>query len=245
MKLRVSIAQQMFRNRELIKALAFAVVVKEHAVSSTVPNWSLAKLHDLTGLSTITIKKRLKTLRVYGLVSETAGKNGNTITFLSLHSKNRRNNVVHNNKLPSCVKEAEQYLRAILIVLIQSRRDCIKSAWGAATDGRSLKEVKAGRRALARAGIHGQCYVENGLSYKGIARRIGISLATAVKTVAFAIKEKLLSKERHVLQLYAPKVGLFGGRIAQIFTNSFVTKNNIYIVRANTYIINNKNISMV
>ena len=53
----------MYRNSQLRKAIAFSLFVKAHTRNSIVKNWSINKLHDITGVSVNAIKDRLFILK--------------------------------------------------------------------------------------------------------------------------------------------------------------------------------------
>ena len=59
-----------YNDRNIVKALALAVFVKNMVKSSSIPNFTIDKLHKLTGLHATTIKKRLKTLDNLVLLAE-------------------------------------------------------------------------------------------------------------------------------------------------------------------------------
>lgn len=75
-----------------------------------------------------------------------------------------------------------------------------------------------------------QEYAEYGLSLKRIAKEIGCSTVTALKTVNYAIENGWLLKHKHCIQYYAKGVSYM-----DIPWATFSTKNNIYVIQPNTY----------
>ena len=53
----------MYRNPNIRKAIAFSLFVKSQVVSSTVQEWTINKMHTITGVSALAIRDRLRTLR--------------------------------------------------------------------------------------------------------------------------------------------------------------------------------------
>ena len=49
----------MYRNSSLRKAIAFSVFVKAHTPNCVVKDWSVNKLHEMTGVSANAIKARI------------------------------------------------------------------------------------------------------------------------------------------------------------------------------------------
>ena len=82
----------MYRNSQLRKAIAFSLFVKTHTRNSIVKDWSVNKLHDITGISANAIKDRLTILRNMELIEET-GLNNKHLVFKSLHSHTAHRNI--------------------------------------------------------------------------------------------------------------------------------------------------------
>lgn len=60
----------MYRNPNIRKAIAFSLFVKSQVVSSTVQEWTINKMHTITGVSALAIRDRLRTLRELDLIEE-------------------------------------------------------------------------------------------------------------------------------------------------------------------------------
>lgn len=128
----------MYRNSQLRKAIAFSLFVKAHTRNSIVKNWSINKLHDITGISVNAIKDRLFVLKNMELVEET-GLGNKHLVFKSLHSHTAHRNIVipeitfkpnanlKKNAYAQEIKNIENTLTAMLLVEIQRRKDCCKT----------------------------------------------------------------------------------------------------------------------
>ena len=225
----------MYGDQDLVKAIALALFIKTRTISSTIPHYTVNKLRTITGLSFATIKNRLNRLKDYGIITF-VGKENNCLVVKSLCSKNRHKNFDISCINNDSVKEIEQSLRAMLVVGIQLHKDYARRVLRASSDGRTTAEIKDGRRNSRRYCYYGD-YKENGLSYKGIARRLGVSVVTAFRTVSYALKHHFLTKIRHIEQVFVRGIGTFSSKIENFCQNCFSTRNNVYKVHANTYIV--------
>lgn len=218
----------MFGNKELLKAIAMLMFIRKKLGSSILRNYSTNKLVSITGAHASTIKKRIRVLSQYNLVSIT----DKTLVLRSIVSKHARRNIKLGERFMkySTLKEVEYSLQAMLVKELQNKKDfakrTIRNAHGSSHD---YKVVKAARDAARKFG-YGNQYIEKGLSYKTIAKRLGVSIKTAVKVVNFAVKRTILKKTTHFLSTYLPKVNYMEG-----LGYTFTTYNYGYTVLANTY----------
>ena len=218
----------MFNNKELLKAIAMCLLIRKKLGSNVLKNYSINKLVNLLGAHARTIKKRIRVLSQYGLLTI----EGKALVLRSIVSNHAKRNVkLGERKVEySSLKSVEYSLQAILVVVIQSRKDfaqrTIRNAHGASHD---YKVVKAARDAARKFG-YGFEYKENGLSYKTIARRLGVSVKTAVEIVKFAVKRTILKKTTHSIATYMQSVcGM------EVYGYTFTTRNYGYKVLANSY----------
>ena len=218
----------MFGNKELLKAIAMFLLIRKRLGSNILKDYSINKLVNLLGAHACTIKKRMHVLAQYGLVTIV----GKTLMLRSVVSKHAKRNVnVGERKIEySSLKSVEYSLQAILVVVVQSRKDfakrTIRNAHGASHD---FNVIKAARDAARKFG-YGFEYKENGLSYKTIARRLGVSVKTAVEIVKFAVKRTILKKTTHSIATYMQSVcGM------EVYGYTFTTRNYGYKVLANSY----------
>lgn len=218
----------MFGNKELLKAIAMFLLIKKRLGSNVIKEYSINKLSSLTGAHARTIKKRLRVLSQYGLISI----ENKTLTLRSVVSKHTKRNVKlgEDEMEYTSLKTVEYSLQAILVAQIQLRKDfakrTIRNAHGASRD---YKVVKAARD-LARKFGYGFEYIEMGLSYRTIAKRLGVSIKSAVEIVKFAVKRSILTKITHSIATYLPSVcGM------EVYGYTFTTRNYGYNVLANSY----------
>lgn len=218
----------MFNNKELLKAIAMFLLIRKRLGSNILKDYSTNKLVSIIGAHARTIKNRMCVLRQYGLVSVV----GKTLMLRSIVSKHAKRNVkLGERKMEySSLKSVEYSLQSILVVVIQNRKDfakrTIRNAHGASHD---YKVVKSARDAARRFG-YGFEYVEKGLSYKTIAKKLGVCIKTAVEIVKFAVKRTILKKETHSIATYMQSVC---GR--EVYGYTFTTRNYGYNILANTY----------
>lgn len=218
----------MFGNKNLLKAIAMFLLIRKRLGSNVLKNYSINKLVNITGAHASTIKKRIRVLSEYGLVTIS----DKSLMLRSVVSKHAKRNVkLGERKMEySSLKSVEYSLQAILVVVVQSRKDfaqrTIRNAHGASHD---YKVVKAARDAARKFG-YGFEYIERGLSYKTIAKKLGVSIKTAVEIVKFAVKRTILKKTKHFIADYLPKVNFMEG-----LGYTFTTRNYGYKVAANTY----------
>lgn len=241
MEIRRKLIAQMYGNAKLRKAIAFSIYVKSKTPSSAVPQWSVNKLRELTGVSAGAIKQRIRTLKEYDLITF-VGKGENCAVFRSLRSSSSHRNVfIHETKFDGdkqkkknndaqSVKHIEDTLTAILIVEIQRHKDYARQMIQQKRSPKSLTDYKEARKVCNRCG-YGEKYVERGLSYKTIAKRLGIGLQKAVETIKFAVEQKFLAKFKQTKRLFVANLRYIEDMLS--FTYSY--GNYIYSVYANRY----------
>lgn len=220
---------EMFGSSNLLKAIAMALLVRKRTKGNIIKDFTINKLAELIGMHPTTIRKRLHTLKGYGLVSY-QGKN---LVFRSLVSKHKQRNVRLAKIVYGKVKDVERSLQAILVAIMQMKKDFVKRTILTAHNGRKAKDVKRAQK-LERRHRWGSEYVEHGLGYKKIAKVLGVCKTTAVKVIEFATERKLLKKQTNYTWEYMPGVNFLDMR-EQGYT--FTTRNYGCIVRANTYIV--------
>lgn len=230
-KVRRRIFRKMYKNKSVTKALALAIFVKNQIKSSTINNFSYNKLRTVTGLHINTLKKRLTTLKSLGLV-EFIGTHKQHLCFKSIVSSCDHQNVSIKHGKFDTLKDIEMSLFAYLIVELQRNKDYAKHTIQTAKDGHDLEEVKKAKRSCKRYG-YGVDFEEWGMSYKGIAKRLGVGIQKAFFAVEFAVKAGLLEKMNRQIQRYVKGVGSICKHIDANFT--FCTKDNEYYILANAY----------
>lgn len=208
-----------------------AIYVKQNTTSSLVKDWSINKLRQITGLSSTTIKKRLPLLYQQGFIT-CQGRNNEHLLFVNLKSSCNRNNIDIANIQSDSVKDIEKSLMALLVVLIQKQKEYARLQLQHASDGKTVAEIKHGMRERKRYGWHPR-FVDNGLSYARIAKRLGVSLRKAFDTVAFGLKCGFFTKMSHFIKLNVKGASNLS-EVPQGFT--FISKRGyLFKVYANTY----------
>lgn len=221
----------MYKQKSVTKALALAIFVKSKIASSTVNDFSYNKLHRLTGAHINTLKKRITILRQMGLV-EFIGSHKQHLCFKSITSSSEHRNIDIKHIKVDTLKDTEASLFAYLVVELQRKKDFVKHTIQTAKNGNNLEQVKKAKRTCKRYGYDEE-YQEWGMSYKGIAKRLGVCLQKAFAIVKFAIKQGLIEKTKRQYQKFVKGIGTMCKHIDSDFT--FCTKDNEYYILANAY----------
>lgn len=234
MYIRRNIFNSVRGNANLIKALALAIYIKKHIVSSTITNYSLNKVRNRTGLAYSSIRKRIETLKQLGFI-RFGGKNNEHLTIVCLSSKCNRRNIDLSKCVFDSVKDIEKSLTALFIVEIQKHKDFAKHTIQTAFNPEKgqLKDMKKARKLCNRYGW-GKEFNEYGISYKTIAKKLGVCLQKAFEIVKFAIVNNIIVKHNHIKQLYIKGIG-FAQKYCNFNDVTFFTNNNAYKVYANSY----------
>ena len=242
-QIRRKILHQMYRNTQVRKAIAFSLFVKARTVSSTVNNWSVNKLHLLTGVSAAAIRQRLAVLRQMELIEE-VGKTKKHLVFKSLKSNTSHRNAevpdidfienksINKNAYAQEIKQIEDTLSVMLIVEIQNHKNYAKQMIQQTQFPKDTKELKGAKKACNRFG-YGEKFNDNGISYKFIAEKLGISVQKAFEVIKFAVEKQILCKYRNVEKRFLSSLDYVKDMILNNYT--YIKKNVIYKVKANTY----------
>ena len=230
-RIRRKIFYKMYKNKSVTKALALAIFVKSKISSSTVNDFSYNKLHRLTGAHINTLKMRIAILRQMGLV-EFIGSHKQHLCFKSITSSSNHRNVDIKHGYYDTLKSTEESLFAYLIVEIQRKKDFVKHTIQTAKDGHDLEQVKKAKRTCKRYGYNDE-YHEWGISYKYIAKKLGVCLQKAFAIVKFAIKQGLIEKTKRQIQKFVKGIGSMCKHVDANFT--FCTRDNEYYILANSY----------
>lgn len=230
--IRKKLVYKMYNNDRLVKALSLAIFVKNQIVSSTINNYTIDKLHILTSLHSTTIKKRLDTLKQMGLV-KFVGKNKEHMIFESITSSSEHRNVYAEFVMFDNIKDIEKALYALLVVEIQKAKDFVKHTIQSMNNPSNLDEHKKAKKICNRNG-YGNEYKEYGISYKYIAKRIGVCLQKAFNVVKFAIEKGFLNKFNRQKQEFSYRIGCTS-KYDENKDYTFCTLNNKYTILANVY----------
>lgn len=238
----------MIGRKDMVKAIALSLFVKDKIFSSTITDFSYYKLSKMTGLHPTTLKKRISTLKSLNLVSF-VGSHREHLCFASLSSSSKHRNIYigyfdgydkvedRDNGKPSSkeqIERLENYLFSSFVIEIQRRKDFAKQVIRSSVDGKHYKEVKSSRRICKHYG-YGREYIENGISLRRIAKEMGVCISTAIGVVRWAVKERLFTVDRNQIQIYNKGIGKLACFLDGIADFTFCTKDNEYYILANTY----------
>lgn len=261
MQIRRTLFKDIITSTQNVRAIAMAVYIKRTCAASAIPNWSYNKLHNITGLHASTCRSYLQTLKDMGLVSFT-GKNNNTIVFNSLASHSKRRNINLDVVVADSVKSIAYSLYSLLVALIQRSKDYVQQTIATIKSASaSISDRKAAIRTARRCGWRDTCaqrwiteaatkeereqrildanrrdllkYKDNGISLKGIGKRIKAGLQKVQRIIKFATVHDFLIKHTKRLRFFndnAPIVHMFNPN-----KYTFATRNFLFIVKANRY----------
>ena len=223
--IRRSLINECFSNKELLKALAMAYLIKHRTKSSNIRHYSINLIHSITGIHATTIRKRLQTLNEYGLILI---EKDNLIIRSTVSKHSKRNMNIGRMDFTN-VKTVERSLQALQVVFMQQRKDFCKHTIHNAHNGFNPKKIKAARKACRKYGF-GDKYVERGLSYATIAKKLGLSVTTVFSVVKHGVMRKYFKKFTHFVGTF-----LKGVCRMDIQGYTFTTTNYGFQVQANTY----------
>lgn len=224
-------------NPRIQKAVSIAILLKIHLGRiSTMHNWSVNKIHELTGISATTIKKYMPLMKSLGLV-HIEGRNNEHLVVKKLSSKRQGRNIDISKFDFSSFKDIYNCLRAFLALAIQARKEFVRRALHASHNPSSsggLKRARSKLRRLVKNGVISGMdakFEDHGISHARIARETGNCLRTAHSIIEFAIKKRWWKKEKHELRVLLSGIAFrdTGG----LFT--YTTKNYLVVSLANTY----------
>lgn len=231
----LALMESMRGNLLLIKAVAMSIYVKNRTRDSRVKDYSLNRLRRFTHLHHSTVRKYVDELALWGLVRMEEGD----LVFGQLSDRHGKNISIGSTD-GLTIKQLENQLLAAQVVLIVKRKEYAKRLIDESTNPKrsrskeDLARYKKARKKRLRYGYK-ESFRDNGLSYKGIARRLGIGLQKAEEVVRYATTHGLLVKHTHQEQHRVDGIGAMGKFIDGVGGVTFVTKNNQYIIFANTY----------
>lgn len=224
-------------NTRLQKVVAMALYIKFIlGRSSMMQNFTINKLHEKTGISATTLKKYLPILKQLGFLHY----DKQNIIFNKISSHCKRRNICVDKFCFESFKDTYKSLRAFIALAIQSHKDFIRRTLQILAEPNNYKEFKKARRyvkGLVKKGII-PCmdakYKEYGLSLKRISLDLGCCVRTTQRVMQYAIKHEWCKKQRNFEQVFA-----YGVNYIDVHWSTFTTKNNIYVIHPNIYVLNN------
>lgn len=241
--IRKKIHYTMMGRKDVVKAIALSLFIKDTIYSSTIKDFSYYKLSAMTGLHPTTLRKRVSLLKRMGLVSF-VGARRQHLCFASLSSTGKHRNIYigyasaydKSKRLTNKekIERIENFLFASFVIEIQKRKDFAKQAIRSSIDGHNYQDVKSSRRICKHYG-YGREYIELGISLRRIAKEMGVCVKTAIGIIRWAVKERLFKVTRNQIQVYHKGIGFMAKYLGDEATFTFCTKDNEYYILANTY----------
>lgn len=215
-----------------VKALAMAIMVKNRTRQSRVVACNPYRLQKLTGLHSKTVRRYLSKLDDLNLIRW----EGKDLVLLSLSER-------CNMKLPDTfdrsMAELENMLLAMYIIDIVKQKEyakqTISSAYAPKREKHATERMKKARR-VCKTYNYGNVYREYGLSYDTIAKRLGISLQKAAEVIHFAEDNHMLIRQKRQEQFYLHNAR-GGEKYMNLGKGVFCTKDNVYKIYANVYVL--------
>lgn len=195
-------------------------------------DFSFNKLHNTTGLHYVTLRKRMATLEGMSLIMR-HGKDKRNLSFLRVHRSNDRNNIIFPDEELKSVKDYEDALLSITIVETQRHKEYVRKLINTIKHSHNYADVKKACRKVNGEYEGVRAYVDNGISYRYLSKKMGVSLQKAFQVVRFAVEKKFVELKKNFEQIFSRGVNYYLDKMNSVFT--FSTKNNIYMVKANTY----------
>lgn len=202
---------------------------------STIHNYNPYKIQKFARIHPNTFKSYLPLMVEMGLVGFD-GKNNEHLVIYCLHSKHKARNVdIHRFSFKS-FKSVYNSLRAFLVLILQQRKDYVVRTLQIARNPRKGQDFNSARKAvkrLVRQGVLKSVYdnvKELGLSYKRIAKEVGVCVRTAERVVSYVLQKRWCRKQTHFL-----RVEMRGVNRMYVEGFTFTTRNYGFIVSANTY----------
>lgn len=223
-----------------VKALELFLFVKTHHKSSTINNFTYKELSKQTKLCFTTLKKRIALLKEFELV-EFVGKNKQHLLFKSLRGKKSNINIGALDF--SSIETIGDGLRALFLVQVQVRKEYIKQLLLKFKNPNKSDDYKEIKREVRNRGLMNTQFKDYGISYKYIAKKLGIGFNKVSDLIKCAEKLGMIVKEKHSKLVYNAKENKTNGFYAFEFVadknkiNKFATNTGIYSVSANTYIL--------
>ena len=216
------------------KAVVLLLLLKKRIVTSAIHEFSINKAAIIAEVSPNTIKRYLPIWEGMGMV-DYQGVNSDILVMKKISSSTKHRNYAIDRLDFSSFKRLYNSYREFLFLVIQSRKDYVKRLLRIAHDPRRGEDFKGARKACrqyakTKAGEKTAIYHEYGLSYKKIARKIGVCVKTAQKIVSGTIKKRWCCKQRNFISFLLPSVNKM-----EIDGYTFTTHNYGYIILANTY----------
>lgn len=100
------------------------------------------------------------------------------------------------------------------------------------SEPKNLSSLKDARKACSRY-AYGETFYENGISYKYLAKRLGVGIQKAFAVISFAVKNQILRKSKNIQRKYISGIKYIQDIIKNNYT--YIKGNYIFRVHANRY----------
>ena len=166
-----------------------------------------------------------------GLIAR-VGKNDKHLMFCCVRGKN--SNVSIERISFGSVKDVEDGLLAMYIVEKQRQKEYVRQLTEKLHKPKNHEELKAVKRICRKRGY--DKFVDNGISYKFIAKNLNIQLNKVSAIIKYAVKHCMLNKHTHIrFMIHVDGAARKVVSYLDTTENLFSTNDNIYAVYANTY----------
>lgn len=236
------LSRKLFRNNirssKARKALELYLFVKEKYVSSTINNFTYTKLSAATRLSRESLKKRIQTLKEMELV-EFVGKNKQHLLFKNARS-NKSN--VRIDKLDfSSIEALSDGLCALFLVEVQLQKEYVRQLFAKKENAKKGDNIRGINRKIRELGYVDSTFRDCGISYKYLAKKLGIGYNKVSALIKMAEKQDMVVKQKHIDLVYDARkegtTGFYAFNFVKNKKNKFATLKGIYSVHANSYLL--------
>lgn len=218
------------------KCLALTIILKSKLKTSRIPQYSLNKLCQITGISHKTAEKYEKEMQKNGFIHFEGTSDNRVLVVNSIASHTTNRNITIEAMDFSNFFSAYRSLQSFLFMRVQHNKDFLRQLLQARHNPESPKEFRKAKRQVKDLVAQGKLksvdahYKERGLSLKRIAKEIGCCIRTAERVVEYALGKQWVEKQSNFEWIYAPHVSY-----RQIDGFTFSTKHKLCIVHPNTY----------
>lgn len=218
------------------KALSMAVMLKKRLSKSRMEHYSINKLSVILKVSPKTVNKYLPIMCNLNFVHIEGSEQNKVLIVNKLASKKKGRDISLDEFKNDSWKSIYNSLRAFIAMKIQAGKDYMKQLlqmYQSPPRGCNYKALRRKVRKLVKNGVLNdprEGYKEYGISLKRFASEVGCCTRTVQRVIFYAITNGWMTKQRHFEQVYSKNVNY---RYVEGYT--FTTKDNLYIIHANTY----------
>lgn len=195
------------------KALALFIVLKHIYRASGIRNYSPNKLRAVLGMHFYTVKRLMGVLIENGLC-EFVGRDSKTlrlrsirtgwkdrdidISFIRFNLRRREDGAYVGVRY--IIDRIAKELVAVYILDVNKRRDYARRLVSSSVNPNSKCEYVRAEKERRRRG-YDKIFANVGISYEGLAKRLGMSIQTAFHSVQYAVNVGLLIKQSNIMRI--------------------------------------------